>query len=86
MWLDELKPASKAWLSLGILVVAYDAWAIAKHKETMSMAFSNAMSHPIKRWPTVLGSTLVYTHLILPQKYHKYDPIRIIGGVIFGNE
>lgn len=78
--------AELSWLAIGGIVVTYDVWAMLNRKETLSMAFTRALSHPIRRWPVVLGSTLLYTHLILPQKYHKYDPLRIAGRMMFSDE
>lgn len=71
------------WLGLAAYVVAFDAWAIATKRETLSSSFANALNHPIKRVPVIIGASIVYGHLMVPPKYHKYDPVRIIGGYIF---
>lgn len=76
----KISDAGKAWIGLAAFVVAYDTWAIRTRRETLSMAFTRAISHPMKRWPTLVGSTVLYTHLVLPRKYHKYDPVRIVAG------
>ncbi len=74
-----MKKANAAWVGLATYVVAYDWWAIATGHETLSSAATRAINHPIKRWPTVMIMTLAYTHLILPQPLHKYDPLRIVA-------
>jgi len=75
-----MKGAGWGWVVLASYVVAYDAWAIKTHHETLSSAFSRAINHPIQRWPTIATATILYTHLMIPQRYHKYDPLRYVAG------
>lgn len=72
-------PGDKAWVGLAAYVVAYDLYAVATKRDTMSMSFYNAIKCPKRRWPTILVWSYITCHLFkwIPD---KADPLRRLGG------
>ena len=73
-----LKSGTKAWAGLMGYVVLWDLFAVRTGRETLSTAFYNGLSHPVKRWRVVLLWTYVTAHLLtwIPP---KWDPLRAWG-------
>ena len=76
----KITPGSKAWAGLAAYIVSYDVYAIARNKDTLSMAFYEALRHPVKRWPVIIIWTYITFHLFkfLPD---RFDPLRMFGVV-----
>lgn len=76
----KVTSGSKAWAGLAAYIVSYDIYAISRKKDTLSMAFYEALKHPVKRWPVILIWTYITVHLFkfLPD---KFDPLRMFGAM-----
>lgn len=66
----------RAWVGLVLYIVGYDVWAARNGRETLSMAFYNAIRHPIRRWPVIALWSYITAHLFkfLPD---NLDPLRL---------
>lgn len=87
------RPATAAWIGLVGYVVAVDSYLIVQEAKgrdgycTMSTAFKDAVRHPVKRLPLVMAWSILTLHLfpiLYPERYHKYEPITLIGRYISG--
>ena len=78
--MTKLTNGGYAWFGLVTYVVMYDLWAAKTRNETLSMAFYNALDHPIKRWPIVAMWIYITVHLFkwLPD---RLDPLRRIWSI-----
>lgn len=66
----------RAWLGLVLYIMCYDIWAARSGRETLSMAFYEAIQHPARRWPTIAIWSFITAHLFkfIPD---NYDPLRL---------
>ena len=64
-----------AWIALLIGIVLYDGWAALSKRETLSMAFYEAVRHPRRRWPVIAAWGYLTAHLfhLIPD---GFDPLR----------
>ncbi len=65
----------RAWIVLAAGVIAYDSWALANKKETMSASFLRALDDPRRRHLTTGFWAYLVAHLfgIIPT---RLDPLR----------
>lgn len=64
-----------AWIVLASGIAAYDIWALATHKETLSQSYARALGSPARRLPTIALWVYLTAHLmqIIPP---EIDPLR----------
>lgn len=55
--------AGWGWAGLAVYVLAYDTWALARRRDTLSTVFRRSLAHPIRRWPVVVTSGITILHL-----------------------
>lgn len=79
--MSNSRTSRNAWLGLAAYVAAYDTWAIATGRETLSTAFHRASRHPVARWPVVaaVGVTVVHLYGRLPK---RFDPFHGYSSVV----
>lgn len=75
----DSQTSTLGWLGLAGYVLAYDVWAIANNRETLSSGFWRALSCPRKRWLVIGAWGLITKHLVTPSLLPKADPLNIIG-------
>ena len=61
--LDRITSGDAAWLGLLAGVVAYDAWALAQSRETLSESFDRALRSPRRSLFTVAAWAVITEHL-----------------------
>lgn len=69
------------WWAVAAVVLAYDTWAIAGGRETLSAAFRENVSHPTWRW-LVLPMWLVTSLHLFGKIPHKCDPFVGYGALL----
>jgi hypothetical protein len=83
----RMNSGTKAWIWLGVYVVAADSYLIWKAEKTMSTVFGEALQHPAKRWLVLAVWGFLSNHLhraVLPELSAKLDPLQ--NGVIAGEK
>ncbi len=71
---EPLTDGDRAWLVLVAGVAAYDWWAWASNRDTLSESYGRALDSR-RRWPTlfVLGYLVGHLTRTIPS---RYDPLR----------
>ena len=91
----KLSPAGWSWFGLTIYVISADLYLIAQRQKgkmqfyTMSTAFRDSLSHPIKRWPIILIWTYLTFHLFnffFPERIRRLDPLSALGAVMLSSK
>lgn len=75
----KLAFSSKLWLGLAGYVLAVDVYAMMKDKETLSEGLYNALVHPRRRWPVIIGWILTTKHLFFRKFLAWLDPFALIA-------
>lgn len=70
--------AGWGWAGLAGYVVGYDTWALATGRDTLSTVFRRSLSHPVRRWTTIVTCVVTLLHLYgwLPpvlDPFHQYS-------------
>lgn len=71
---------ARGWTGLALYVLAYDTWALATRRDTLSTVFRRSVAHPIRRWPVILTCAVTILHLFgrLPDwidPFHQYGTL-----------
>lgn len=83
--LKSPRPGFYAWMGMIGFAGFADYWLIRHGDATMSAVWGDAIAHPARRWPLLLGWVILTLHLfgrILPgslQPLSKYDPIGLLA-------
>lgn len=88
--MTKLSPAGWCWLGLTIYIIGADSYLIVQEFRgkqnyyTMSSAFRNSLSDPVKRSLIIFIWISLTVHLFssfLPSKYRKLEPIAASGEI-----
>lgn len=68
----EMRPATKAWLGIGIGVATYEV--LCPKGETLSEGVDRALEHPMGRYAAMTAIALTSAHLanLLPEQVDPY--------------
>ena len=82
---ESFETAFAGWAAIAAVVIGYDAWAIARKKQTLSSAFWHTQQNPIGKIAVLLGWGSLTWHLVngdkqfLPDRFHsayeKFHPL-----------
>lgn len=77
----HLSPGTAGWWAVAAVVVAYDTWALARERETLSAAFRDSVEHRGWRW-LVLPLWLVTSLHLFGKLPRQIDPFVGYGVVL----
>ena len=66
------------WIVTGLVVIAYDYWAMSSNRQTMSNAFKNGLFRKTTSAPVFIGWVVLTWHLLHPPSLRKTDLFSII--------